>query len=261
MGSFNKIAFVSQLPIETGDETVLIFMSATEEFGKDLSGTTYPHDMFNPTFLPIYGTYDDYGRIENIKESPIVSYIEEFFDSDITTIINDIDDNAVGRGDTITAKKNNDVFKKLTFGLEHKSVYDKMSSEFNSVQSIQKQLQYSENGLRLNGTRFRDNSFDKYLATSKGLPFEDPIDIFINRIGEKEIIDFLNFNSCVSSLDSKYFPSSYGSQSQDHALHYKMLTLYRNIIVKKIGEYDEHEHILKELQQEVRDEKLIDILK
>jgi len=62
-------------------------------------------------------------------------------------------------------------------------------------------------------------------------------------------------------MNSKYFPSNYGSQSQDHVLHYKMLTHYRNLIVQRLTEYDEPEKILKELQTEVRDEKLTDILK
>jgi hypothetical protein len=265
MGCFNKIGMVSSLPIEAGDECVLILMSKSN-FGKDISGSVYSHDFFVPTFLPLFGDYNDYGSIENVKETSVTKYILEFFgESDIDTLLSKIDDNAVGRGgsEKITVSKNEEVFTSLTFGLEHKSVFDKLSSEYYSEKKATEELkqEYTNREMKLNGNRFTDSFLEKMLAKEAGVEYVDPKDKFINEIGIKPIAEFMAFNTSMAVLNSKYFPSNYGSQSQDHVLHYKMLSLYRNIIVKKFERYDERDQIIKELQSEIRDEKLSDVLK
>ena len=263
MGCFNRIGFLSGLPIEYGDETVLIFLK-NNEFD-DNSGVVYATDIYSPTFLPIFGDYDEYGKIENIEDTPISKYVEEFFGDDIESIITKVDDNSVGRNnEDLKMPKNDELFQKLTFCLEHKSVYDKLVTEgeyeIESIDDLKTQL---ESGLRDHispgGERFGER-FDRMLAKHKGIPYVDKTELFINQIGEKTIREFLYFNSGVGNLNSKYFPSNYGSQSQDHILHYKMLSLYRNIIVGKLSKYDDHESILKDLRTEVRDERITDIL-
>jgi len=257
MGSFNKVGFLSSLPIEAGNETVLIFMSSQNS--KEIGGVVYPQDLFQPTFLPIFGDYDDYGRIESVKKSSIVSYIEKFFGEDIDSIIEKVDDNSVGRGGSKETIKNVNVFKRLTFGLEHKSVYDKLAAEcrikisdyaVSLKRHVTTHLMRYGRDLKLDGLGFSDFGASR-----------SHVESFIKEVGEKEIMEFLSFNMGMHIMNSKYFPSNYGSQSQDHVLHYKMLTHYRNLIVQRLTEYDEPEKILKELQTEVRDEKLTDILK
>lgn len=256
MGSFNKIGFVSSLPIEANDDTVLIFMSKQNH--SEMGGTVYPQDMYAPVFLPIFGSYDDYGKIESIKETPIVKYIEEFFGEDIDTIVSKVDDNSVGRGEVFSVSKNDDVFQTLTFGLEHKSVYDKLASEFISHDSKRFDMKsrlkrsYGSNDIRVNGKGFPDDFMAKYLSEEKGIAYVDPVIGFIERIGEDEIKGFLSFNDAMMALNSKYFPSNYGSQTQDHVLHYKMLTLYRNLMVKRLSQYEESEEIFNQLKSEIR---------
>lgn len=128
MGSFNKIGFISSLPITAGDETTLIFMVRNEYFDESNSGVVYSTDMFEPAFLPIFGVYDDYGKIEYVERTKSVEFIEDFFGIPIETIIEEVDDNAVGRSNELTATKNENFYKKLTFGLELTSVYNKLSS-------------------------------------------------------------------------------------------------------------------------------------
>ncbi len=123
MGCFNKIGFISGLPIQCGDPTVLIFMKAKKN--RDISGVTYPTDWFTPAFLPIFGSYDDYGKIENVQVNNVTKFIEEFFEDSIDNIIEIIDDASVGRGGEKAASK----YDSFTFGLEHKEVYDFMSSQ------------------------------------------------------------------------------------------------------------------------------------
>ena len=137
MGYFNKIGFISSLPIVSGDDTVLIFMLPNKYSEDKNSGVCYSTDWFEPAFLPIYGEYDGYGRIENVKRTKSVEFIENFFDVDINTIIHEVDDNSVGRGSkNCSAKRNNEIYEKLTFGLELSKVYKKMASV--------KRLAYSE---------------------------------------------------------------------------------------------------------------------
>lgn len=125
MGSFNKIGFISGLPITAGDPTVLVFMKKSPYSDEALGGVVYSTDWFIPAFLPIFGDYDDYGKIENVVKNSATEFIEKFFDSDIDTIIEIIDDSSVGRGggDELEAK-----YENFTFGLEHRKVYDYMSS-------------------------------------------------------------------------------------------------------------------------------------
>jgi hypothetical protein len=129
MGSFNKIGFISSLPIFSGDEATLVFMIPNKYSDNKHSGVCYSTDLYEPAFLPIFGEYDDYGRIENVKMTDSVKFIENFFGIDIDTIIHEVDDNSVGRGDKkCSATKNVEIYKKLTFGLELTKVYNKMST-------------------------------------------------------------------------------------------------------------------------------------
>ena len=265
MGCFNKIGFVSSLPILMNDECVLIFMKETNGYKSDkIGGTTYPTDLFIPMFLPVFGNYDDYGRIEYVKETNSTKFIEEFFGMPIDDVIRDVDDNAVGRGKKKESPKNNEIFQKLTFGLEHKSVYDKMVSEFKHdklTPSILQEIKRSGRELKMNGAGFSDDDFlGKYLAKEQGIEYVDPINKFIEYVGEDSILSMYAFATSMHVLNSKYFPSNYGSQSQDFALHYKLLTLYRNIVVNKLSDY-EGDDVINSLREEIRDEQLTNILR
>lgn len=277
MGSFGKIGFLSSLPIEYGDETCLIFLSKNPTSGKaesGIGGICNHTDIFISMFLPIFGEYDDYGRIDNVIDSPIIKTIIDFFGEDnISDFIDKVDDNAVGRYSKtpLETKKNNEIFKNLTFCLEHKSVYEKLSSMdlykddfqyggMSCIEILEQKTNYPKS-YKLDGIGFSDSRFARILSKSSGITYIDPIKSFVDIIGENDIMEFLSFDSGISTLNGKYYPSNYGSQSQDHVLHYKMLTHYRNIIVNKFKKYDEPERILEELKSEIRDEKLADILK
>ena len=265
MGCFNKIGFVSSLPILYGDECVLIFMEETHGYKSDkIGGVTYPYDLFKPIFLPIFGNYDDYGRIEYVKDTESVKFIEDFFGMTIDDIINDVDDNAVGRGSKKTAPKNDETFQKMTYGLEHKSYYDKMVAEFKPnkmTDSILSDIKRSGRETRMDGKGFSDDDFGKFLAERTGIEYVHPLDKLIEKVGEEPVLSMYAFNIAMMVLNSKYFPSNYGNQSQDFALHYKLLTLSRNIVVNKLAEYDEDGEIINSLREEIRDEQLTNLLR
>lgn len=131
MGSFNKIGFVSNLPIQSGDKTVLVFCTSNKHRrGDSDAASVYCDDIFTPVLLPIFGEYDDYGKIEEVERDVNVKYIEAFFGVDIDYLIEAVDDRMVGRynSDSYKVNKNEEIFKSLAFCLEHRLVYDNMAS-------------------------------------------------------------------------------------------------------------------------------------
>ena len=121
---------------------------------------------------------------------------------------------------------------------------------------------YSGRELKLDGIGFSDDDFlAKYMAKEHGIEYVHPAKKLIDKVGEEPILSMYAFHTAREVLNSKYFPCNYGSQSQDFALHYKLLTTYRNLIVDKISEYDDDGEIINSLRTEVRDEQLTNLLK
>jgi hypothetical protein len=386
MGCFNKIGFISGLPIHAGDATVLVFMKKSKYSDSKLGGVTYSTDWFEPAFLPIFGDYDDYGRIENVVNNPATKFIEKFFGDKIDSIIEIIDDSAVGRGSDGKLKA---VYKDFTFGLEHRKVYDFMSSrKINSYtesyitpywlekmgfvkqdeesgderfkqiwrnSTIPTEYEVHSDGtwshLMKNGKEDRNQSvyhpsqLEEALTTvSKGTyksnltqedketcqldlavqlskqlrldhkkeieeagddtekAFRVKLSLFgggresykgqdtigswlskalldgkqtcdysrnlgevVDELDSKLLADFARFNCTVSRLNAKYCPSNYGSQDQDHKLHYDILKVYRGVIVDKIMEYEDDDNelligIKADIKSDDREEGLVKIM-
>lgn len=100
MGCFNITGFHSHLPLTYGAETVLFLGVHPTYKNKDITENFIsfaPGDKFTPIALPIFGKYDDYGKIENIERDDNVIAIEKFFGMDIDSLIELVDDAMVGR--------------------------------------------------------------------------------------------------------------------------------------------------------------------
>ncbi len=373
MGCFNKIGFISGLPIHAGDPTVLVFMKKSPYSDEALSGVTYSTDWFTPAFLPIFGDYDDYGKIENIVKNSATEFIEKFFGAEIDNIIEIIDDSAVGRGsdDEVDSK-----YENFTFGLEHRKVYDFMcnkkvnsySESYNTPFWLEKMgfvkeeresgdKRYTEvwthrqlpSGYEVNsdGTWShlmkngkQDNTYSVYhpqqlefaiskitkgsyksqltnedkelcqldlaveLAKKMTEEFkkeleeskddndklfkmklrsfgggrekykgQDTIGTWLSRslldgkstcdynrelgdvidqLNSKLLADFARFNCTVSRLNAKYCPSNYGSQDQDHKLHYNILKVYRDVITEKLLEYEDDKDVINSIKADIK---------
>lgn len=70
MGCWNATCNVSNLPIFWGDKVVLIPLVKVSAKHTQFN-TCYPTDNFLPLGFPIFGEYDDYGRIENARTSAL----------------------------------------------------------------------------------------------------------------------------------------------------------------------------------------------
>lgn len=72
MGSFKIRGSLSRLPIAEGDDVVVFLSLLTPTLYK-----CYPCDTLTPISLPIFGKYDGYGGLKNIKKDENVKWIEK----------------------------------------------------------------------------------------------------------------------------------------------------------------------------------------
>lgn len=70
MGCWNETCGITQMPIEGGDK-VRMFLLVEAEHWDEGGALYYSTDLWKPFGLPLKGTYDEYGRIENIEEDAL----------------------------------------------------------------------------------------------------------------------------------------------------------------------------------------------
>jgi len=93
MGRSSVACSISNLSIEYGDEVYLLpltpgFNKLREgHFLEPQSSLIYPTYHFTPFSLPILGYYDDYGRIDSIREDDNTEILEKFFETSINNIV------------------------------------------------------------------------------------------------------------------------------------------------------------------------------
>lgn len=76
MGCFNTTGFISQLPILGGDKVVCFIALAPNYTGSN--GLYSPSALAAPYFLPIYGSYNEYGYLKDIQETPITNILVKY---------------------------------------------------------------------------------------------------------------------------------------------------------------------------------------
>jgi len=99
MGSFNVACSISSLSIGCGDKVRFIPLRPTSRSGREKNHVVgvntsliYSDCYFTPLCLPIIGTYNDYGSLDNIEENDNTKAIEKFFDMGIGDFIAEITD-------------------------------------------------------------------------------------------------------------------------------------------------------------------------
>jgi hypothetical protein len=76
MGCWNETCGITQMPIEGGDKVRMFLIVENSWAGEDVSHC-YTTDEWRPFGLPLRGTYDEYGRIENIEEDALSNLLLE----------------------------------------------------------------------------------------------------------------------------------------------------------------------------------------
>lgn len=149
MGCFNMVGFYSNLPIKANDD-IVYFICAS--YGKlDDSNVLDPYDIIEPICLPIFGKYNEYGSIDDIVCDINVQSIERTFNMpmhEIVRIIEDSSFNTIGDSENedyksiLTKMIDSQYFRvkeniSLCVTMEHKSVYDTMTTLFNDKYTIE----------------------------------------------------------------------------------------------------------------------------
>lgn len=196
MGCFNITGFHTNLPITYGDEVFGIIgihknRSKRNEFS--------PGKIFTPIALPIFGKYNDYGTIDDIKRDSNTELIEKITGVTIEEFIDIIDNYTVQRHDC--EEPYNKVKEKLikyltkdffeyggyktfdeekdciTFIMDHKFFYDecvKSMENFDAdfeqwiveTQEMQKEKEERENDLEEIYEKCNDEKLKKLLSRS-----------------------------------------------------------------------------------------------
>lgn len=77
MGCWNETCGITQMPIQSGDPVVLVFLTHTGINTQDHGGFCYSNTICSPKFLPVFGTYDDYGGIQEVEQNWNTQFIVE----------------------------------------------------------------------------------------------------------------------------------------------------------------------------------------
>lgn len=76
MGCWNETCGITQMPICGGDKVRMFLIVANDYEGYD-DCHSYTTDLWRPFGLPLKGTYDEYGRIEDIEEDAMSDLLLE----------------------------------------------------------------------------------------------------------------------------------------------------------------------------------------
>lgn len=97
MGSFNVGCGLSNLSIHEGDKAGIVLLLPNELRKYRAEGAmayhSYPNDLFSIVGGPVFGTYDSYGRLENVKPSASTAHLEKVFGLPIETIMKCVGNN------------------------------------------------------------------------------------------------------------------------------------------------------------------------
>lgn len=163
MGCFNIMGFHTHLPIEYGDEIVLLLgVYPKYKKGEIRDFCRFaPGFEFTPIALPIFGKYNDYGTIEDIERDLNVEMIEKFFNMKIDELIRLVDDEVIAnryvseekheqykglvekiwnlQSDFIINSEFEMVYD-LTFTIDHRFVYDTIKNLWSFPYNIEKSI-------------------------------------------------------------------------------------------------------------------------
>lgn len=76
MGCWNETCGISQMPICAGDP-VRMFLIVENRYGDTGPALCYNSEIWKPFGLPLKGTYDEYGGLENIEEDALSDFLLE----------------------------------------------------------------------------------------------------------------------------------------------------------------------------------------
>lgn len=170
MGSFNVAATMSKISLNAGDKVVFIpLLPRDYGYKKEPNVIIGPQSMvvsndgapayYTPSFLPIFGEYNDYGSIEDIERDKNVDYIEKYFGITIEDFMEAVTRNWC-RDDMPEGmfEEREDELKSMSGMFEHREIYDKMVQAGSDENSAYKELRLSSEILEEFGFKIKDST-------------------------------------------------------------------------------------------------------
>lgn len=258
MGCFNIGGFYTQQEISFGMPCVAFICC---EFDKKGLWSSSHYSI--PLSMPIFGTYDDYGRIEDIKDSSTVADIEKFFGYNIDDVIDDLTEfqktflDRHGRYDQIVdlrKKDPNESFMKEEFdrfvpiyekirdslgedienfniflAIDHEAVWEVFSKDYSCYYDNDDDGEYTPPDYNLEEIKDIFNCCVNEYETYSSEDFSETILCIHSDLSQDEINEFGNFVelSKYADLEFKFRPSyawSQDSHTKEFAELNKLLT-------------------------------------
>ena len=160
MGSWSVYCGISNIAITSGNKCVLLPLKKTE------AGEYLP---LLPSTLPIFGTYDDYGGLEDIEEDDNTKLIEEHFNCSIHDFCQRFTRGCIDSGDVEEHLMKNEEIKNWKFMFIDRQVYDFLITTKKSdggnldfgKKEILTLLGFKYNGINNENTCFDPKRFNK----------------------------------------------------------------------------------------------------
>lgn len=118
MGCWTETCGISNLPISYGEKTMMILLDISS------NGNLNHHCFINADVisLPIEGTYNDYGSLENIKRTQVVLDLEKKYGRNIDKLIDIITGHGYGHDENAIL-----AYKHIKYMFVHKKIYDELT--------------------------------------------------------------------------------------------------------------------------------------
>jgi hypothetical protein len=157
MGSFYSSCSISHMTLNNQKTSVLLLIPGWGTNIHDHRGMIVSNEgsqaFYSPFGFPIHGEYYDYGYLENIKEDVNTKMLEEFFNMNISEIIQHI-----GRPDYLPENiKNKELYNSLSMTYFRTEVLEYLERGWNEI-NLDSTYEYSQ-GYRMN--KFFNNLFNQ----------------------------------------------------------------------------------------------------
>ena len=263
MGCFNVACSISNISINAGTEIAYIPLQVSKypyKIGDGNAFLIYIHCFYSPVTLPIFGEYDDYGGIENIKRDGNAVHIEKYFKTNIKNVIEgvkpissgmfvhkkiydllvntSIDEWGKSRGDFVYTKyklsKVYDEYRKKVLKemdtWENFNKFVKGRFEKSGIKDPEKEIDFTLNYMawESNGGIFSFREYEEFKKIYRPCILKGGM--------KNRIIEFSLFELGMAGLNTFYFPAANGYQHGNQYLSEIFYKKCHEIMVKEIKE-------------------------
>ncbi len=219
MGCYNVSCSVSGLSISYGDPIVYIMLGESHDraYTKPLENNNcflYPHDVFAPVALPIFGEYNGYGGIEKLDDDENIHILSEEYGISVENVVNDRKYIPPYSSSMFVHREIFDllVAHKAHFEVDHEEEYRKFLADVKSIKYVGHNKRLANYDLDSYGVIVRMKAS---IFSFKG--FRDFHELYIPLINagmdlKDPMIQFIKFCQAMHSFNTMFLPALGGSQ-------------------------------------------------